>query len=108
MKILVQQWIIDYNERIHFFIYLTLKEKYVNRVEQHLLQNDMLLAMIKDISLSLNKVRQKEDVLIIHLKVQRYLKPFHQVDEALYRQTEADTGSQALVLTGDFNHPNTC
>ena len=31
-----------------------------------------------------------------------------QADEALYRQLEAASRSQALVLMGDFNHPNIC
>ncbi|GAB0209762.1 hypothetical protein GRJ2_003441900 [Grus japonensis] len=31
-----------------------------------------------------------------------------QVDEALYRQIGAASRSQALVLMGDFNHPNIC
>ncbi|KAF1441782.1 hypothetical protein FQV07_0011647, partial [Pygoscelis papua] len=29
-------------------------------------------------------------------------------DEALYRQIGAASHSQALVLMGDFNHPDTC
>ncbi|GAB0185700.1 hypothetical protein GRJ2_001035300 [Grus japonensis] len=31
-----------------------------------------------------------------------------QADEALYRQVGAASHSQALVLIGDFKHPNTC
>ncbi|KAK4812684.1 hypothetical protein QYF61_012194 [Mycteria americana] len=31
-----------------------------------------------------------------------------QADEALYRQTGAASGSQALVLMGNFNHPDIC
>ncbi|GAB0176868.1 hypothetical protein GRJ2_000152000 [Grus japonensis] len=31
-----------------------------------------------------------------------------QVDEALYRQAEAPSRSQALVLIGDLNHPDIC
>ncbi|KAF1424440.1 hypothetical protein FQV24_0004339, partial [Spheniscus mendiculus] len=31
-----------------------------------------------------------------------------QTDEALYRQTGAASRSQALVLMGDFNHPDIC
>ena len=31
-----------------------------------------------------------------------------QADEALYRQIGAALRSQALVLTGDFNHPDIC
>ncbi|GAB0209576.1 hypothetical protein GRJ2_003423300 [Grus japonensis] len=31
-----------------------------------------------------------------------------QADEALYRQMEAASRSQALVLMGDFNHPDIC
>lgn len=31
-----------------------------------------------------------------------------QVDEALYRQLDIASGSQALVLMFNFNHPNIC
>lgn len=31
-----------------------------------------------------------------------------EVDEAIYRQLEAATKSKALVLVGDFNHPDIC
>ena len=31
-----------------------------------------------------------------------------QADEALYRQIGAASNSQALVLMGDFNHPDIC
>ncbi|GAB0182177.1 hypothetical protein GRJ2_000683000 [Grus japonensis] len=31
-----------------------------------------------------------------------------EVDEAFYRQLEVASRSQALVLMGDFNHPDIC
>jgi len=39
-----------------------------------------------------------------------YRPPDHkeQVDEALYRQLEEASNSQAVVLVGDFNHPIFC
>ncbi|GAB0207738.1 hypothetical protein GRJ2_003239500 [Grus japonensis] len=34
--------------------------------------------------------------------------PDQEVDEAFYRQLEVASQSQALVLMGDFNHPDIC